>query len=204
MRTVNKPMMVIEDGADPTPAVARAVRIASANGTNGAKTRTRRILAAVDPDPTDSEQERLSREVLRAAIDVARAGGAHLDVLHSWQLFGESILRGPRTSVTDPGVEHLVGSALNRHASAMERLLESVPNPRIALQHHVVRGGPADSIVSFTRDNDVGLLVMGTVGLTGIPGLFIGNTAERVIDAVRCSILALKPCGFVSPVTMTG
>lgn len=83
----------------------------------------------------------------------------------------------------------------------MERLLESVPNPGIDLQQHLVRGRPSDLIVSFAQDNDVGLLVMGTVGRTGIPGLLIGNTAERVIDLVRCSILALKPQGFVSPVT---
>lgn len=39
------------------------------------------------------------------------------------------------------------------------------------------------------------------MGRTGVPGLFIGNTAESVLHQVDCSVLALKPPGFVSPVT---
>jgi nucleotide-binding universal stress UspA family protein len=40
------------------------------------------------------------------------------------------------------------------------------------------------------------------VGRTGIPGFLIGNTAEQVLSEVTCSVLALKPRGFVSPVTI--
>ena len=47
---------------------------------------------------------------------------------------------------------------------------------------------------------DIDLLVMGTVCRTGIPGFIIGNTAESMIHTVNCSVLALKPQGFVSPV----
>lgn len=41
---------------------------------------------------------------------------------------------------------------------------------------------------------------MGTVARTGIPGFIIGNTAENTLREIRCSLLALKPNGFVSPV----
>ncbi len=44
------------------------------------------------------------------------------------------------------------------------------------------------------------LLVMGTVCRTGVPGFFIGNTAEDVLQQVDCSVLAVKPKGFVTPV----
>ena len=43
-------------------------------------------------------------------------------------------------------------------------------------------------------------LVMGTVARTGIPGLLIGNTAETVLDRARCSVLAVKPSDFRSPI----
>ena len=51
---------------------------------------------------------------------------------------------------------------------------------------------------------DADLVVMGTVGRTGIAGLFIGNTAEMVLEQVQCSVLAVKPAGFVSPVQADG
>ena len=51
--------------------------------------------------------------------------------------------------------------------------------------------------------NEIGaeLIVMGTVGRTGIPGFFIGNTAETILNQIDCSVLTVKPHGFVSPVT---
>jgi len=43
---------------------------------------------------------------------------------------------------------------------------------------------------------------MGTVARTGIPGLIIGNTAESILSDIDCSLLAVKPEGFVTPISM--
>ena len=55
-------------------------------------------------------------------------------------------------------------------------------------------------IPRLASSQQVDLIVMGTVCLTGLPGLFIGNTAENVLQQVDCSVLTVKPGGFVSPV----
>ena len=65
---------------------------------------------------------------------------------------------------------------------------------------HFLDGAPGRLIPQFVEENRVDLLVMGTVGRTGVPGFFIGNTAEQVLEQVECSVLAVKPDGFVSPV----
>jgi len=44
------------------------------------------------------------------------------------------------------------------------------------------------------------LVVIGTVGRSGVPGLLIGNTAEKVLSTVDCSVLTLKPEGFETPI----
>ncbi len=168
--------------------------------TPGAPAKHERILAAVDPDPANTQVRKFSAEILAAAVDVARMDAAVLNVLHAWSMFGESILRGPRTTVSDPEVDYMVGNAMNRHAKSLDDLVDAVSGSGIAIERHLVRGSPDDAIISFVQSNAVSLLVMGTVGRTGIPGLLIGNTAERVIDEIDCSILALKPRGFVSPV----
>jgi len=38
------------------------------------------------------------------------------------------------------------------------------------------------------------------VARTGLSGLIMGNTAETILGSVRCSVLAVKPQGFVTPV----
>jgi nucleotide-binding universal stress UspA family protein len=46
------------------------------------------------------------------------------------------------------------------------------------------------------------IVVMGTVARTGISGLIIGNTAETILNQLTCSVLAVKPSGFKTPVTV--
>jgi nucleotide-binding universal stress UspA family protein len=40
------------------------------------------------------------------------------------------------------------------------------------------------------------------VARTGLPGFFIGNTAETIISQLDCSLLAVKPPGFKTPVAV--
>jgi universal stress protein E len=37
---------------------------------------------------------------------------------------------------------------------------------------------------------------MGAVSRSGLKGLFIGNTAERVLDSLTCDVLVVKPTDF--------
>jgi universal stress protein E len=46
------------------------------------------------------------------------------------------------------------------------------------------------------------LVVMGTIARTGISGLIIGNTAESILDQLTCSVLAIKPPGFSTPLKL--
>ena len=45
------------------------------------------------------------------------------------------------------------------------------------------------------------LFVEGTFTRPGISGLMIGNTAEAILNQLTCSVLAIKPPGFQTPVT---
>ena len=65
---------------------------------------------------------------------------------------------------------------------------------------HVVNGMAEFVIPDIAKSENIDLLVMGTVCRTGIPGFFIGNTAEKILDEVDCSVLTVKPETFQSPV----
>ena len=63
-----------------------------------------------------------------------------------------------------------------------------------------VRGEPQEQIPAFIRERHADVLIMGTIARTGLAGLLIGNTAEQVLEKADCSILTIKPEGFVTPV----
>lgn len=65
---------------------------------------------------------------------------------------------------------------------------------------HFLKGHPSELIPSSINEHKIDMLVMGTVARTGIAGFFIGNTAENILQKINCSLWALKPHGFVSPV----
>jgi nucleotide-binding universal stress UspA family protein len=63
-----------------------------------------------------------------------------------------------------------------------------------------MKGKPGDVIPSLAHQKHVELIIMGTIARTGIPGFFIGNTAEKTLVKVDCSVLAVKPKSFSTPV----
>jgi universal stress protein E len=68
-------------------------------------------------------------------------------------------------------------------------LADGVGVPDVAIQH-------------FIHVHKIDLLVMGTIARGGVPGVLIGNTAERLLPEVQCSLLAVKPPDFQCPVQL--
>ncbi len=67
---------------------------------------------------------------------------------------------------------------------------------------HIEKGLPEKVIPELAEKLHAGVVVLGTVGRTGISAAFIGNTAEHVIDHLKCDLLAIKPDGYASPVEL--
>ncbi len=63
----------------------------------------------------------------------------------------------------------------------------------------IKEGLPEDVIPYVAKEFKSELVVIGTVGRTGLSAALVGNTAEHVIDSLDCDVLALKPDGYKSP-----
>ncbi len=64
---------------------------------------------------------------------------------------------------------------------------------------HVEKGLPEEVIPDLAEHPQAGIVVLGTVGRTGISAAFLGNTAEQVIDHLRCDLLVIKPDQYQTP-----
>jgi len=63
----------------------------------------------------------------------------------------------------------------------------------------VEEGIPEEVIPRVTKQLEAAMVIIGTTGRTGLSSVFIGNTAEHVIDKIDCDVLAVKPDGYISP-----
>ena len=161
-----------------------------------------RILAAVDPDPAEVEHSALNRKIMELATSLANLEQSELYIVHAWAQYGESILRRARVRLPEKEVDKIVAETQNTHEQWFHELLAKYPLENLKHQVHLLKGEPEKLILELARDKQIEIIVMGTVCRTGVDGFLIGNTAERVLYQVDCSVLTVKPDGFVTPVKL--
>jgi universal stress protein E len=175
------------------------------------KSKYERILAAVDFDPErpDALEQALNQQIMEISGSLAIADSAELHVVHVWDAPGEMTVRVWSDDPEQVSMDYVEAEYL-RHQKALDRIGERLSDRLgadvygyLAPRFHLRRGVAATVIPEVAMELQADLVVMGTVARTGIPGLFIGNTAEAILEQLRCSVLAVKPPGFVSPVTLT-
>ncbi|WP_197440917.1 universal stress protein [Thalassoglobus neptunius] len=151
------------------------------------------ILAADDLGET-------GKRVLETSVAIGQLMSARLVVVHSVDFPFEGALK--RTEVSVEEIDKYKEKVRSEAEKAVnERLAQTDYRTLEAGTRVVIRSGPADTVIDQVAEEEgADLLVMGTVGRGGIPGFLIGNTAERLLRELRCSVLALKPDGFVCPI----
>ncbi len=156
----------------------------------------RKILAAVDLNPSEPDTEALARQIMSLATSLAKEERSELHVLHVWRLPGEAKLRGRQILTTS--ADKILQDLRAAHKTELDGLLKHYPYDKTSV--HLIKGRAGEVIPAFVEKREVDLVVIGTVARGGIPGLFIGNTAEKVLSEVDCSVLTLKPEGFETPI----
>ena len=175
----------------------------------------KRILAAVDVDDNYPPAELGARQALNTTI-LEMAGGlamsefAELHVVHIWAAIGESVMRnGAFLKHTETEVNAYVDEVQGYHAERLDALMAAAGAKLgadaldyLKPQVHMLQGSPRKEIPALAKRLQVDCIVMGTVSRTGVRGFIMGNTAETILEQIDCSVLALKPPGFSTPVAL--
>ncbi|MEO1191571.1 MAG: universal stress protein [Pseudomonadota bacterium] len=171
------------------------------------------VIAAVDVDVWDADEPEtlmsLNQRVVEMSRQLASGPEARVHLLHAWEAQGEGLVQtfasGPAAQAATDRYVQEVESA---HESALEKLIAPWRKTNEAEQApwlvpRLVRGPARKVLAEEAARLGADLLVMGTVARTGLTGVIIGNTAEDILNHVQCSVVAVKPEGFVSPLTET-
>ena len=157
------------------------------------------VLAAVDPFHAHARPANLDSELLVTAGQFAKLLHGTVHVFHAYMpLNNVQIAAGyPAPPVMlPPEVEASHGRQIAR---VIDRLAEKAGVRRAF--RHVEMGDVASELTALTRRTHTSLVVMGAVSRSALARLFIGNTAERVLDKLSCDVLIVKPHGFRAKLT---
>lgn len=155
------------------------------------------VLAAVDPEAEDEPHRALNHQILELAFAICRREQAVLHLVGVWDLWMEPSLR---RRAGDAEIDALLVQREQELRAAFDILLKPFRSDADKVEVHIRRGVPAEIIRTVADEIEADLMVMGTVCRTGLSGFLIGNTAEQVLAEATCSVLAIKPQGYISPV----
>jgi len=137
----------------------------------------------------------LSNTAMELGCSLAEMFDAKLHVLHVMEqpLEDAALATVVSTETEDDNLRDIAEQEIGAQLDQID--------PQQQAEVHIVPGVADGEIGAHLEKLNIDLLVMGTISRTGIPGVLIGNTAERLLPYIGCSILAIKPDDFVCPIT---
>ena len=158
-----------------------------------------KVLAAVDPSHTFAKTAKLDEEILGIASVLSTALRGQLHVAHAYV---PNILGMTPSELSVPNATARIGGdALARAKRGLDGVLRATGNSRLPpARRHLLARHAVDAIPELAGDLDVGIVAMGALSRSGLKRLFIGNTAERLVDQLSCDLLIVKPPAFASHV----
>jgi universal stress protein E len=156
-----------------------------------------RVLAAVDPLHENDKPAELDHRLLSAATDLCAALSGDLHVFHAFDIAPVTSFSMGSTTMPVILSEVLTNSVERRHAEALHALTDAHGIDRNKV--HLERGETRSLLVALTDSLRADVVVMGAVSRSGLQRLFLGSTAEAVLDKLNCDVLVVKPNRFGTP-----
>lgn len=161
-----------------------------------------KILAAVDPTHAKDDLADLDRRILGAAERLSREFAGEIHALHAFLPVAPAPVVVPGGEMAPPAAPPpVIDEAMleEAKASVRKRVIDlagdiGLPEERV----HVLAGEAVDVIDGFVAENGIDIVVAGAVSRSWLERLVIGHTAERLLAALQCDIVVVKPEGFVS------
>ena len=147
--------------------------------------------------PFDTSE--LSIKALEKAVELAMVNRSPIFILH---VINEIPLPIHYSKIelknNEVTISPLVNKLQNEIRNEMIVILEDVKNTYVkndvSLTTEIKIGDPAEIIVDVTKQNDIDLIVMGSIGHKGISGMFkkLGSVARKVAEEVDCALLIVR------------
>ncbi|MFT3924146.1 MAG: universal stress protein [Myxococcales bacterium] len=126
----------------------------------------------------------VAESALTRAVELARALGADVELLHVYQL---SAFKIPKEDETLDYIENLKGEAQTYLNDVRARLVDA----GLRVSTCLIEGDPAHAIVEHGKATPGCMLVMSTHGRTGIRRLVLGSVAEHVVREANVPVLTV-------------
>jgi universal stress protein E len=150
------------------------------------------FVAAVDPLHERDKPAELDHAILTIGTELSAALGGQLAVFHAFDV--APVIAASAEGMSAPlllPVPELIDRVKAEHSDAVYALTDGhgIGRDRV----HVEQGSPRAQLLALTDRLRADVVVMGAVSRRGLARVFLGNTAEEVLDRLGCDLLIIKP-----------
>lgn len=139
----------------------------------------KKILIATD----GSEQ---NKNAISYAIELAKLSGAKLYALYVVDTAAFASIP------MDAGWEMMYELLQDEGKTATKGVEELAKEAGVEVEQTVLEGHPSHEIIEFAEKNDVNVIVMGTLGKSGLDRFLLGSVAEKVTRNSKVPVLVVR------------
>jgi universal stress protein E len=157
------------------------------------------FVAAVDPLHERAKPAALDERIIATAKQLCNPLSGELHVFHAFDV--TPMLAASMDVMSMPlalPVRELTDSMRVQHTGAVHELTDAHGVRRD--QVHIRAAGTREAALALTEELRADVVVMGALSRRGLKRLFLGNTAEDVLDKLPCDLVIVKPVGFETSV----
>ena len=95
--------------------------------------------------------------------------------------------------ISPSSIENFVGEIINGAEETMEKFIKENFSEESKVMGKVLTGYAAEEIITYGKENEIDLIVMGTHGRKGIDRILFGSVAEKVVKSSYIPVLTIRP-----------
>lgn len=144
----------------------------------------------------------MSDKALEKAVEISKlVEGSQITVIHVIQEISTPVfdraIRSPRTGEMTSFAEYMtivyqeIRDSMQKGLDERKRKIKA---QGISINIFLTKGNPSDKIVDYATNEKVDLVVIGSVGLTGVSKFFkgLGSVSRNVSERVSCPVLIVR------------
>jgi universal stress protein A len=138
--------------------------------------------------PTDFSE--YSDKALKQALDIGRQYKAKVYLLH---VIPNMALYAVDYAISIDAVVAAENQAREASSESITQQLAKYPQSKeVETQTSIVTGAPAETILNFAEEQGIDLIVIASLGRSGIGKYLIGGVARNILKGATCPVLLTK------------
>jgi nucleotide-binding universal stress UspA family protein len=127
-----------------------------------------------------------TQRAISYGIEIAKLSGA---TVHALYVVNTSPIISNYWTIGKKNIYEIVKSEGEEAVSEVKKIGEA---SGVEVKEVVLDGYPSTAIIDFAENNNIDLIVMGTLGKTGLDKLLIGSVAEKVVRGSKVPVMVVR------------